>query len=160
MWWSCWFTVCPLSFEVTVTKATICWSYFTNVESGFVFKWPNMIYFTQFTLRILHNRSWRIYIPKNIPNRFTSPLNGTNDVICRVIWCHLLFLSYQFSIFDEIGGWQPCTGLRKMFCFQRLLDYSNLLLPPQSRSRDKQRCSRRPQCHGRENDIHINNSVA
>ena len=26
-----------LSFEVTVPKATICWSYFTRLESGFVF---------------------------------------------------------------------------------------------------------------------------
>ena len=29
---------------------------------------------------------------------------GTNDVICRVIWCHLSFLTYHFSIFDDVGG--------------------------------------------------------
>ena len=29
---------------------------------------------------------------------------GTNDVICRAIWCHLSFLTHHFSIFDDVGG--------------------------------------------------------
>ena len=33
---------------------------------------------------------------------------GTNDVICHAIWRHLSFRPYQFSIFDDVGGWQPC----------------------------------------------------
>ena len=33
---------------------------------------------------------------------------GTNDIICREIWLHLWFLPYQFSIFDDVGSWQPC----------------------------------------------------
>ena len=38
-----------------------------------------MIYFTQFTVRILHNRSWRIYIPK----WFTSPRNQATGRVCH-----------------------------------------------------------------------------
>ena len=36
---------------------------------------------------------------------------GTNDVICRVIWCHLSFLTYHFSIFDDVGGGGGWTAL-------------------------------------------------
>ena len=35
---------------------------------------------------------------------------GTNDVICRVIWPHLSFRPYQFSIFGDVGGWQPSSS--------------------------------------------------
>ena len=31
----------------------------------------------------------------------------TNDVMCHTLWCHLSPLSYQFSIFEDMGGWQP-----------------------------------------------------
>ena len=46
---------------------------------------------------------------------------GTNDIICCVIWCHLSFLPHQFSIFDDVGGWEPCihskAGILNMNCF-------------------------------------------
>ena len=38
----------------------------------------------------------------------STSIFGTNDVICREIWLHLWFLPYQFSIFDDVGSWQPC----------------------------------------------------
>ena len=31
----------------------------------------------------------------------------TNDVIHRAIWRHLSSLPYQFSILEDVGGWQP-----------------------------------------------------
>ena len=34
----------------------------------------------------------------------------TNDVMCHALWCHLSSLPYQFSIFENMGGWQPCIG--------------------------------------------------
>ena len=37
----------------------------------------------------------------------------TNDVISRATWRNLSFLPYQFSIFDDVGGWQPCRYLPK-----------------------------------------------
>ena len=40
----------------------------------------------------------------------STSIFGTNDIICRAIWCHLSLLPYQFSIFDDVGGWQPCNG--------------------------------------------------
>ena len=38
----------------------------------------------------------------------STSIFGTNDVIFRVIWRHLSFRPYQFSLFDDVGGWQPC----------------------------------------------------
>ena len=38
----------------------------------------------------------------------STSIFGTNNVICREIWLHLWFLPYQFSIFDDVGSWQPC----------------------------------------------------
>ena len=35
-----------------------------------------------------------------------------NDVMYRVLWCLLSFVPYQFSISENIGCWQPWTGLR------------------------------------------------
>ena len=37
---------------------------------------------------------------------------GTNDVICRAIWRCLTSLPYQFSIFDDVVGWQPCITFK------------------------------------------------
>ena len=31
----------------------------------------------------------------------------SNDVMCRAIWRHLSSLPYQFSIFEDMGDWQP-----------------------------------------------------
>ena len=28
-------------------------------------------------------------------------------VMCRTLWCHLSSLTYEFSIFKNLGGWQP-----------------------------------------------------
>ena len=32
----------------------------------------------------------------------------TNDVTCRALWRHLSSHSRQFSIFEDVGGWQLC----------------------------------------------------
>ena len=32
----------------------------------------------------------------------------TNDVTRRALWCHLSSHPRQFSIFEDVGGWQPC----------------------------------------------------
>ena len=37
---------------------------------------------------------------------------GTNDVICRAIWRCLTSLPYQFSMFDDVVGWQPCITFK------------------------------------------------
>ena len=44
---------------------------------------------------------------KNYFNRNSMSVFGTNNVTCRAIWCHLSFIPYQFSIFVNVGGWQP-----------------------------------------------------
>ena len=31
----------------------------------------------------------------------------TNDVMFRALWRHLISLPCQFSIFEDVGGWQP-----------------------------------------------------
>lgn len=31
----------------------------------------------------------------------------TNDVMWHRLWCHLQSLPYQFSVFKDMGGWQP-----------------------------------------------------
>ena len=31
----------------------------------------------------------------------------TNDITCHALWCYLSSLPYQFSIFEDVGGWQP-----------------------------------------------------
>ena len=43
----------------------------------------------------------------------------TNDIMFHALWHHLSPLPYQFTIFEDVGGWQPwlrgrlsCTGLR------------------------------------------------
>ena len=42
----------------------------------------------------------------------STSIFGTNDVICCAIWRHLTFLPYQFSIFDDMGGWQRWKGIK------------------------------------------------
>ena len=37
--------------------------------------------------------------------------------MCCALWRHLSFLPYQFSIFKDVGGWQPC--LLETQCFIR-----------------------------------------
>ena len=37
----------------------------------------------------------------------SASIFGTNEVICRAIWRHLSSFAYQFSIFDDLGSWQP-----------------------------------------------------
>ena len=34
-----------------------------------------------------------------------------NDVMYSALWHHLSSLPYQFSIFDDEGGWQPCITI-------------------------------------------------
>ena len=34
---------------------------------------------------------------------------GTNDVMFHALWHHLLSLPCQFSISEDVGGWQPRT---------------------------------------------------
>ena len=37
----------------------------------------------------------------------------TSDVMCRALWHHLSPLPFQFSIFEDVGGWQPCIKILK-----------------------------------------------
>ena len=43
---------------------------------------------------------------------------GTNDVICCAIWCHLSFLPYQFSVVDDMGGWDFFIFVKTCFGYK------------------------------------------
>jgi len=45
-----------------------------------------------------------VKIPKT---SFLHIFFSTNDIMCRALWHHLLSLPYQFSIFEDVRGWQP-----------------------------------------------------
>ena len=45
------------------------------------------------------------FVSSVIPSRSESlSIFCTNDVMCRVLWRHLSFIPYQFSIFEDFGG--------------------------------------------------------
>ena len=50
----------------------------------------------------------------------STSIFGTNDVISREIWLHLWFLPCQFSIFDDVGSWQPCYWARDYLPSQKI----------------------------------------
>ena len=67
-----------------------------------------------------HKLQYRILFHCNISNNVkhckfmtigSTCIFCTNDVIYRVIWHHLSSLSYQFSIFEDMGGWQPWSNV-------------------------------------------------
>ena len=50
--------------------------------------------------------NWTVYTC-DLRRSKSKSIFGTNDVICRAIWRHLSLYPHQFSIFDDVGGWQP-----------------------------------------------------
>ena len=56
----------------------------------------NNIFFARFA-------SLQIFMTEGVNEFF---LHKWHHVRC-VIWCHLSAIPYQFSIFEEVGGWQP-----------------------------------------------------
>ena len=52
----------------------------------------------------------------NSNNIFFCTFFSTNDVTHRALWRHLSSLPHQFSIFEDVGGWQPmwCTTQKSL----------------------------------------------
>ena len=57
---------------------------------------------------------------KSIRSNFTIPTTSflrfffvTNEVMCRALWHHLSSLPHQFSISEDVGGWQPWYRMNK-----------------------------------------------
>ena len=76
--------------------------------------------------RFLINSKYELFMCYIHQSESTSIL-GTNDIICGAIWRHLSLLPCQFSIFDDMGGWQPCECMFTLNNLHRNLPYNKQL---------------------------------
>ena len=57
---------------------------------------------------------------------YATSIFCTNDVIHCAIWHHLSSLPYQFSIFEDVAGWQPRTITLSKFVVDKKLASINI----------------------------------
>ena len=103
----------PLRLESDISRITakVAISCRLNFPTNFCVVWAtvNMERFLINSGTQLYNVAKYELFMCNLRRLETTSIFGTNDVICHVIWRNLSFLPYQLSIFDDVGGWQPCS---------------------------------------------------